>query len=1232
MFLTIYFHEIRENCKSISFFIFAVVLFGLAYLNASNTSSSMVVIIQHGQSLHNAPLFIARFMAIMSVLSLLFTIRIVGRSVVKDFQANMHDFYFTMPIRKVVYLMGRFSAGITTNTIIFIGALLGIIIGCSVIEARYIGTHQLSAYLFTLFIILIPNLVIIGSVFFSIATLSRKMITTYIIGVAFVMIYFIVTLGIADTSHENVKVLADPFGIGFLEVVSKYWTITEINHNLIPLNKLIIMNRIIWLAISMGIFFFTWSRFKFVSVLETKGVRNNKIKCSIILLLIKTKNIFKKYGSYLFSTPKEKLISMDKKSSESKMVTDYSHLPESVIIDSFIIQLQKCFRLMVVEFKNIVFHPAFILITIVALLQIYINFTSHDVMESVTYPLTSIYLQHVKNIDIFLILITLVFSGMVVWRERDYQSNELYDVLALPDWMVHFSKLFSILAMQLCVLMLCIFLGIFTQVVIYGYTNIELNLYVKSLIGIQVLRYFYLAVLFIFVQNLANNKYIGYLVCVSLIMIGVFVPQCIESDISLFQYGSLPVYIYSNLNGYGHFVTVLIWYQIYWFCLAFIIVIVSNILWRRSKETRLKFRIKNAVNNFNKKYALTLFILTILWLLVGCYIYYNNHILNKYLTENKQKSKLATYEKKYKQYQNSPHPSITHVNLEVELYPEDRDVFIKGLYRLQNKTLQKINHIHIGLSDRKISRIHKFAFSAETEVVLEDKEHWFFIYHLKEPLLPGAELEIDFDFDILTNSFSINNPKNELAHNGMVITNFPLLPPEYLPQIGYNQYLELSNQYDRELYGLPKRYQIVSFDDSIEYNTTIFRDLVSYEAVISTNKPQIAVTNGELVKSWIDNNRNYFHYKTDSQMNNALVIHSGEYQLKKETYKGLLVTVYYNKNHAYNIQRIMDGIKYAYDYCSLNYSPYTYKDLRVVEVPNCWVFLRGGVLSLPALFSWSEDAGFIDNLERDHAPDNVFPIAAHEMAHQWWAHTVRPASVQGAEFVVETMAMWVQIMCMQKEQGLKKTQKYLKHEMVDYLRFRSGEMNAEQPLVYSEGQGYVSYQKGVVAMYALQDYIGEDVVNLALKSIVKKYGFKNAPYPTSLNLIKFFRSVTPDSLQYVITDLFETITLYENKAESAAYTKLSNGKFKLSLTISSKKLRSDGMGYQTEIPVNDYMSIGVFGDNNEELYLKKHKINKNQMTFEIIVDKKPVRAGIDPNIILIDRNRENNITTVEKIE
>ena len=31
---------------------------------------------------------------------------------------------------------------------------------------------------------------------------------------------------------------------------------------------------------------------------------------------------------------------------------------------------------------------------------------------------------------------TIFFGGLIIWRERDHMSNEFYDTLPLPDWLV----------------------------------------------------------------------------------------------------------------------------------------------------------------------------------------------------------------------------------------------------------------------------------------------------------------------------------------------------------------------------------------------------------------------------------------------------------------------------------------------------------------------------------------------------------------------------------------------------------------------------------------------------------------------------------------------------------------------------------------------------------------------------------------------------------------------------
>jgi aminopeptidase N len=275
---------------------------------------------------------------------------------------------------------------------------------------------------------------------------------------------------------------------------------------------------------------------------------------------------------------------------------------------------------------------------------------------------------------------------------------------------------------------------------------------------------------------------------------------------------------------------------------------------------------------------------------------------------------------------------------------------------------------------------------------------------------------------------------------------------------------------------------------------------------------------------------------------------------------------------------------------------------------------------------FSEEIGFMLKVDEDDV-DIPFYVTAHEIGHQWWAHQVTEAGVQGNAMSSETMSQYSALMVMKQEFPPEIIQKFLKLELDRYLRGRASETKKEQPLDHVEGQGYIHYRKGSLVMFALQDYITEDSVNVALRRIIDKWAYKEDRYITSDVYIDEFRKVTPDSLQYVITDLFETITLFENRTKEASYREAGDG-YLVNIDVSAIKYRSDSLGNEIKIPINDWIDIGVYakGDDGKEklIYLEKHKIDQEEMQIEISVSQKPVKAGIDPINKLIDRNPDDN--------
>jgi aminopeptidase N len=409
-------------------------------------------------------------------------------------------------------------------------------------------------------------------------------------------------------------------------------------------------------------------------------------------------------------------------------------------------------------------------------------------------------------------------------------------------------------------------------------------------------------------------------------------------------------------------------------------------------------------------------------------------------------------------------------------------------------------------------------------------------------------------------------------------------------------------------------------------------DWINLDTTVSTSSDQTALAPGYLQREWTQNGRRYFHYKTTAPILSFWSYLSARYSVKRGSWKGpdgvtIPIEIYYDAKHPYNVDRMIYAVQKSLDYFTKNFSPYQHKQVRILEFPRYATFAQ----SFPNTIPFSEGIGFIADLREKDEIDYVFYVTAHEVGHQWWAHQVIGGNVQGSTMLVETMAQYSALMVMEKEYGRAKMQRFLRYELDRYLRDRGSEVVAEMPLVQVENQGYIHYRKGSLVMYALRDYIGEDKVNAALAKFLEDYAYSGPPYPTAGDLVRYFREVTPAEYQPVITDLFETITLFDNSTKEASATKRPDGSYTVTLTVEAKKLRGDAKGEEKPVAIGDWIDIGVLAksnpkskDDDKVLVLEKHRITKPVETFTFVVKEKPTRAGIDPLNKLIDRNPKDN--------
>ena len=66
----------------------------------------------------------------------------------------------------------------------------------------------------------------------------------------------------------------------------------------------------------------------------------------------------------------------------------------------------------------------------------------------------------------------------------------------------------------------------------------------------------------------------------------------------------------------------------------------------------------------------------------------------------------------------------------------------------------------------------------------------------------------------------------------------------------------------------------------------------------------------------------------------------------------------------------------------------------------------------------------------------------------------------------------------------------------------------------------------------------------------------------------------------------------------------------MTLDVRARKVVVDEAGVETEVPMDDWVEVGVFGEG--EPYMQKHRIRSGKQTITVTVPRKPARAGIDP--------------------
>ena len=243
--------------------------------------------------------------------------------------------------------------------------------------------------------------------------------------------------------------------------------------------------------------------------------------------------------------------------------------------------------------------------------------------------------------------------------------------------------------------------------------------------------------------------------------------------------------------------------------------------------------------------------------------------------------------------------------------------------------------------------------------------------------------------------------------------------------------------------------------------------------------------------------------------------------------------------------------------------------------------------------------------------------------------------MEGGSILYESLSQYSALMVMKRIHGEAGIRPFLRFQLDRYLSGRRTEIDTERPLA-SAGldQDHINYGKGALALYVLQQRIGEDAVNRALRRFVERYRFTVAPYPRSLDLIALLRAEakTPED-QALITDLFERITLYDLKVVEPSAARRADGKWVVTVPVEAKKLYANGKGEEVETQLRDPIDVVLFSGHPAEegsstIQAQRLVVRSGRQLFRFVTDRKPDYAGIDPYNLHVDRNSADNVSEV----
>ena len=308
---------------------------------------------------------------------------------------------------------------------------------------------------------------------------------------------------------------------------------------------------------------------------------------------------------------------------------------------------------------------------------------------------------------------------------------------------------------------------------------------------------------------------------------------------------------------------------------------------------------------------------------------------------------------------------------------------------------------------------------------------------------------------------------------------------------------------------------------------------------------------------------------------------------------------------------IANQVGKALEFYEKTFGKYPFEQVRVAEFVyyDGMVFSEAGTIGIPEVLVWKSQA-------KGLGKESIIDWTTYLLAHSWWEDQIIAADVAGGMTIREALSAYANSLYQRSRRTPQEQLLARKQFMRDFFRSRGKIDFKEPPLTDIYNELPIARHKGGMILELIEDLIGKEAVVSGIREFLQKYRYKQPPYATVLDLRDAILSKSPVNKREKIKELFSSVITYQVGLTDAVYQKLPDGKYKIRLNVIAQKLYTTDLGQQKSTALNLPFTISLDDERGNKIYIKKHQINQQQGTIDIVTNKLPTFAAIDGNYVL----------------